>query len=1026
MTRLWISRRIADEIYQRIITEDNSTVIYLVEAPAGMGKTFLARDLGTRLGSPTGYEPARTGKIAWSGILDIYDPDTNSNQGIERRLIQALPQRGFEFDAYRDARDIYDAWFKGGVVGASLEEQRRKVESAFAEGLGEVAKSWRPVLAFDTVERLESAADPTQQEMGFFDDTASVMGWLLFQVARLRQGVVLFLGRKANRFYEALERVVQQANQERPGLPPIELHRVRLGSLDAEELEEFFRNRTERYPALRRLLTRDLTSLLAERTGGNPLLLDMALQALLETGDPADIRRALQASDGLKEVERSLIETYMNRASPERQTLLRYLALARNGVFADLLRSLEPRRADALIRELERMEELPFIKVREVSVAKPGSDERVGRRTCFLHDAMYTLCDEVLLTPVQAQRDSQRILAWYEERIRAEEEMRPRLGRLQRPVPDPDLLVDSLFYRMRADPVAGYRWYLQQTSQAIRSAQTGLDMRLRDAMALFLVSASPEEEQEPGYSLSSPIDRENIRVLFPELFKDFRLDSAIHWVNRYTMRGKLEDARQIGEGTLAVAEEMYRADPQRYALPMAELLLWYGQAVMYGYEIPKAMEMYNRAIALIQETYAPTEQTLDGLDPFERWRLCLVLGRAYNNLGYTRWMYLGQYGRAIYDFRQAVRFFRIADLEEELANSNDNMGRVYALLGQEFQSLQLIRNGMEIRRRLGLTYREALSANSLAQALLRFGQIEPALRAVEDALSRFRRAEVDRGIGLGTLTRGMIYRNMADMWRELGISLEDAIRYADLAETDLKEAVQIFSFRVREPIREVQACNELACCYRARHWLLVHKGAPEGEQRMALSQGRTWFRRAIEAARRHGYPVEELDSLQDMAVLLARAGEYDEAERLLEEIRRRIPESYHIRPGIGLAEVPEAEQVDAYYKLMGQVELLAGAISFERGRIEAQREGKPGDVPTREALLQTARSYLLAVYYFNTYSGEAFAHRLTYARIYRRFQICPPELVREITQEHLPQWIAEYHLPEELARGLFLDVFGLF
>jgi hypothetical protein len=142
-------------------------------------------------------------------------------------------------------------------------------------------------------------------------------------------------------------------------------------------------------------------------------------------------------------------------------------------------------------------------------------------------------------------------------------------------------------------------------------------------------------------------------------------------------------------------------------------------------------------------------------------------------------MYLGQYGRAIRDFRQAVRFFRIADLEEELANSNDNMGRVYALLGQEFQSLQLIRNGMEIRRRLGLTYREALSANSLAQALLRFGQIEPALRAVEDALSRFRRAEVDRGIGLGTLTRGMIYRNMADIWRELGISLEDAIRYAD-------------------------------------------------------------------------------------------------------------------------------------------------------------------------------------------------------------------------------------------------------
>jgi MoxR-like ATPase len=82
MTRLWISRRIADEIYQRIITEDNSTVIYLVEAPAGMGKTFLARDLGTRLGSPTGYEPARTGKIAWSGFWTSTTPTPTATRGL--------------------------------------------------------------------------------------------------------------------------------------------------------------------------------------------------------------------------------------------------------------------------------------------------------------------------------------------------------------------------------------------------------------------------------------------------------------------------------------------------------------------------------------------------------------------------------------------------------------------------------------------------------------------------------------------------------------------------------------------------------------------------------------------------------------------------------------------------------------------------------------------------------------------------------------------------------------------------------
>ncbi|HEY77181.1 MAG TPA: tetratricopeptide repeat protein [Thermoflexia bacterium] len=1027
MDHLWIPRRIADEIYERIITEDQSAVVYLIEAPAGMGKTFLARDLGTRLGSPTGYEPAQRGKIAWSGILDIYDPDTNSNQGMEQRLIRNLPQSGYEFDAYKEARTLYDAWFKGGVTGGSLEEQRRAVETAFAKGLEEIAKDWRLVFAFDTVERLEWAADPTQKEMGLFDDTASVMGWLIFQISHLRQGVVLLLGRRADRFYEALTKAVERANEDRAqnGRPPIELYRVQLGPLDEAELKEFFSDRMNRYPVLRPLLAEDLRILLARQTGGNPLLLDLALQALVETGDLTHIRQALQAPGGLKAVGRALIGAYMNLASPERQTLLRYLALARNGLFTDLLRFLEPQWVDDLIRELERMETLPFIKVRQVSAVVPGSDERVERRTYFLHDAMYTLCDEVLLTPEQVRQDSRRILTWYEDHI-AEASMAQR-GR--RAFPAPDLLVDSLVYRMRVDPIAGYQWYLQQSDQAIRGAQTGLDMRLRDAMALFLVSASSEEE--PGYSLSSLIDRANVETLFPELVDDFRLDSATQWIKRYTIRGKMDLARRVGKESLSVAEEMHRRDPQRYALPFAEFLLWYAQAEMYGYEISKAEEMYNQIVDLIGDRYSPAElaeisSKKEGMDPFDLWRLCLVLGRTYNNLGYMRWMYQGKYRRAIRDFQRAIRFFRIANLEEELANSNDNMGRVYALLGGEFRSLQLIQNGMGIRKKLRLSYREALSANSLALALLRFGRIDPALRAAEDALSRFRRAEVDRGIGLGLLTRGMIYRNLADMWREQGISPDDAMRFTDLAEADLKEAVRIFSVSVQEPIREVQAYNELACCYRARHFLLIYQGASESEQEIALAQGRTWFRRAIKAATEHNYTVEELDSLQDLAVLTTRAGQYEEAERHLEEIRGKIPDEYKIREGVGLAEVPEADRVDAYYRLMGQVELLAGAIAFERGRIRAGSPNQPAEIPDREALLETARHYLLAVCYFNEYSGETFVNRLTYARIYRRFQGCPPDLVREITQEHFPRWIEEYRLPPELAQGLFQDVFGLF
>lgn len=1004
-TYLWIERKIATEIYEQAITADTSAVVYFIQAPAGLGKTFLARDIGVRLGSETGYEAARRGNMAWSGILDLYDPDTSSNQGIERRLIAAFSPRGFEFEAYEDARSLYDAWFKGGIVGSSLEDQRRKVEVAFADGLRAVSQAQRLVLAFDTVERLESALDPLQQAQPD-SDTASVMDWLIYQITRLDSGVVLLFGRQASSFYEKLQTALAEANRPAPRL-------IDLSTLDAEEAEAFFVNRLQRYPQLERLLDDELKALLLERTEGKPLLLDLALLSLVESQDPDGLRQTLRSSSGLQTVERALLAAYMNASdNPERQVLLRYLALTRNGLFEELLQALEPKCAGVLMTELRKMENLPFIRVRDISIAVPGQPTRKLRRTYFLNDAMYALCDELWLRPEQVSRDSLQLVKWYEAQLKM------RGG--------PDLLVESLFYRMRADPVAGYQWYLQQSDQAIRSAQTGLDMRLRDAMGLFLASAKAKATDDQGHSLSSPIDQANIAALMPEIFDDFRLDSAILWIKRYTMRGK--KAAEIGEQEFASSEALYQRNPTRYWLSFAEFLLWYGQAVMYGYRIDEALRLYQRVIDLLSVVQSDVhlEEILAKQGDFECWRLSLVLGCTYNNLGYAHWMYKGQYHLALREFQQAIRLFRIAGLEEELANTNDNMGRVHALLGGEFQATQLIKKGLEIRKALGLTYREALSANSLALVLIRFGRADQALKMIEAALIHFRRTEVARGIGLGLLTRGMIYRSMAEMGDDLALSTEEALHYTDLAETDLKDAVRIFSTGVRELIREVQARNEIASCYRARYQLLKRSGAKAAEQEMALTQGRMYFRQAIELAQRQEYRVEELDSMQDLAVLFVRAGQYSEAERYLTEIRRKIPGQYTAQVDSGLAEILESDCVDAYYKLLGQIELLEGAIAYEQGKPQMSEVEQTGEQPTREAWLETARHYLLAVSYFNQYATDSFVRSLTFGRIYKRFEDCDPTLVHEITQTYMPQWIADYKLPDKLVRSLFQDVFRLF
>jgi len=1012
----WIPRKVADEIYARIVTADNAPVTYLIQAPAGIGKTYLARDIGVRLGSPTGYEPAQQGNVAWSGILDVYDPDTNSNQGIERRLMEAFSQTGFEFEAYREARTMYDIWFKGGIVGSSLEEQRRKVEVAFAEGLKAAAAQQLLVMAFDTIERLESALDPLQQTYPE-SDTASVIDWLIFQITQLEKGAVLLLGRQTSHFYQKLCAALEKAGRPAPEL-------LDLGALDADEAQDFFTDRAQRYPQAARLLDEDLKALLLERTTGNPLLLDLALLSLVESQNPRSVRQALEGQDNLREVEKALLSAYMNAFDKsERQTLLRHLAVARNGLFAELLQVLEPAHTTALLAELEQMGALPFVKMRNISVNVPEQETRIPRRTYFLHDAMYALCDEVWLTPEEVKHVSQRLLDWYNTQI----EKSPK---------DNDLLVDSLFYRMRADPVGGYQWYLQQADQAIRSAHTGLDMRLRDAMGLFLVSASSDSSVDPGQSLSSRIDRDNVAALMPEIFDDFRLDSAILWMKRYMIRGKTNLAVAIGVDELPGAENLSQRDRSRYCLAFAEFLLWYGQATMYAYQIDEALKLYDRVIGLVKEFYPDlaSEEILTKLSDFERWRLSLVLGRTYNNLGYSRWMYKGQYHLALQDFQQAVRLFRMAgleikSLEEELANTNDNMGRVYAVVGSEFQAVQLIRRGLEMRKSLELTYRVALSTNSLALALNRFGRVEQALKTVDAALIPFRRTEVARGIGLGLLTRGMVYRNMAEMYDELSIPVQDALKYAESAETDLREAMRYFS-TVDEPIRRVQVLNEMACCHRSRYLLLRHSKAPKNEQDMAFIQGRTYFRQAIELARQQNYTIDELDSMQDLAVLLTRARIYDEADKYLKDIRAKIPNQYVIQPGRGLGPIPPEECVDAFYKLLGQVELLEGAIVYERGKLQAVGCAASDDEleraqPTHEAWLETARHYLLAVSYFDHYATETFVRSLTFARIYKRFEKCAPTLVRDI-REHMSQQAEAYRLSPELVRDLFRDVFGLF
>jgi tetratricopeptide (TPR) repeat protein len=1032
MTHPWINRQATDRLFKEITAKPSGVTIYLIKAPAGVGKTYLARDIGTRLGSTTGYEVGYKDEFYWSGIVDLYDPDTSNGRHIEMIWKQAFASPSkIEFHDYDRERERYVKISKEAPLGLEMDTQLKNVRNAFAEGMQKIAKNNYPVMVFDTVERLRTVLDPTQEELDIQDvDAPDVFEWLFYQIERLTRGVVLMMGRPAPGLEASLFSRVETINLQRKanGLLPVDFKIVELEYLSTTEIEIFFVDRVNKYPELRQYLTAELKALLAKRSHGNPLLLDIALQTLLETKNPRKIYADLEKvqaplNQEMQTVENALLFAYMNSGSTEMQTLLKELTIARNGLFEELLQHLnpDPNKFSKLSQELKRLMDLPFVKVRDISALQPGSGQRIPRRTYFLHDAMYDICDRIKLVSVREMMEgSKRIVSWYDEQLKSYPDAIGSEKEYLYHDAITDLLVESLPYRMRLDPQESYDWYLDQSDRAIRGIARGRDARLRDAMAQFLGSAG--EKGKTGDLPANVIDREILGITNSRVQEDFKVDSALQWLERYSIWGKHEKAMEIANKATWVMN-IYTNHPERYLIRYSEFRLWQAQSFMYiGDSSQKAAAMHTEALNDIERQYAYEKikklKESGSLSPKEISRICFIVGRLYNNRGYIYWMYLGQYWLAIEEFHNAIRYFDLGNLMEEVANSQDNTGRVYTMLGVDYSTFEAINEGLRLRTSQNMGYRQGLSKNSLALAFIRFDNIPQALEESEGALKIFRSFRVDRGIALARFTHASALRARCEQWRDLHLTVDECVKYLEEAESDLREALQIFTYTAKEPIRQVQTSNELACCYRTLY--MLHKEQKDTAlMKAAFDRGLTYFDLAIETARNSKFTVDMLDNQQDRAVLYTRAGQYDKAREDLFGIRTQIPINHRLHAGVGLLQLDDRERVDAYYKLMGQVEFLAGTVIYN------EASDASGSQPGEDVARNMLEHYVLSIAYYNLFSGGSFTNRQTNHRIYSRLRGYDREFLVDLRDNQIRQVLEKYKLPPEIVREQFNEIFGL-
>jgi tetratricopeptide (TPR) repeat protein len=181
-----------------------------------------------------------------------------------------------------------------------------------------------------------------------------------------------------------------------------------------------------------------------------------------------------------------------------------------------------------------------------------------------------------------------------------------------------------------------------------------------------------------------------------------------------------------------------------------------------------------------------------------------ILGRAHNNLGYAYWMVsepsdlAEQCQAALREFRTALTYFEASGWLEGIANTRDNMGRVYTLLGQPDHAYDDVEEGLGLREGLGDAYRCALSYNSLAIAELRFGQPDYACQLAERALDIFEKQEAQRGIGLASTTLGRVFFRLARCALDQPLACELFLRQSI---QHLERAIRIFERDVNEPVR---------------------------------------------------------------------------------------------------------------------------------------------------------------------------------------------------------------------------------
>ncbi|MBV6394118.1 MAG: hypothetical protein KPEEDBHJ_03366 [Anaerolineales bacterium] len=864
-------------------------------------------------------------------LIDLYHFDHHTPEGLARAIFACFEhtENNHYFNPFITARRRLDEARAGGDSKA-IHEQLQKLLDSCAEGVKKMSAERGVLLLFDTAEQF---VYPTGARF------APAWEWLKGWIGNLPRGAVLFAGRPA----------ASDLFQDIP------LSTIPLDFFTPEESNAYLiavANRWSQETGQSISFAEEEVQKLHSLSQGRPILLAIFLESRMR--DP-------QAFKDLSEYqtetfEQKVVEYLLSQ--PNLGETLKAAGRARKGINPELLARI---RGISLRDAKEALETL-----KNTSFAKTFlDDDRV-----YLHDDMYDLLEKYVYLEdadaAEGQTAAQAIYEYYEEEAikQKNEKLQNIFASLTQGNPEQStsyseksidkireiessrqrLKTEFIHYRLRSqvekegkrkqaedDPIfAGLKMYYRYGHEAAASANDEILIPLQIELTNFWLTLNDENL----WKLMEWLRLED-RNFWKPFIEGMLLVHEI-WLKVATGQNYRDEVPALQKSLSTISG----LSSDQKTLLHALLETWLGTGLVFVEQ-----QDYDRAEAIFSDIIREIQKA--AVEPRLVWFQNVVLSLAYRQRAYL-YRIRGLFENAIEDYKQGLKYCRLIHFDHEEATLRNDLGFAQMLDGQFQPAFENMWDGLNLRYKLAVGNRTALSYSSLAQYFISTGAPEEARKNAQYAVRIANAVGYRRGVRLGNLA-------LAEATRRFAFSAQ-APSNQEKYLREAQDAIEIAREELTGKARVIEAELEQACLYRDR----IRVETDPAKKKAWFEKSDKLFKWVANEAEKAGIEYRQVDAMSNRIWLGYFANNMEHAEQAAKEFELLpVLEPYWLKNG-KFTDEEKAREDPQLWSHMGKYFVGRGMVALAKWKKEKKDE----------FLKEAARCMTLGLKYSTTFAED--------------------------------------------------------